>query len=288
MNPPDASSSIALLPGARQYDRLRPAQPFQDLREEVVLEPVIERHGRRRADNRDRLGRVQAQLGQNRRIGLEVVQVVLLLETRVAPELGGGAVTLEALDRNHVRHHHGLRQPAVDVVLDRRPLIVEHRRAWDPEHPRGDRDVVGAVSEREVESAPARKPPELEGATGKADRLVGPRRAAVVSDREMADPEPVAELERLGEVAGGDLHLMSLLLQAPDHRCEHQHVRRVGEVDPDLHGAQAAASAATTSSAIARVNTGLIGSASPVRANSSVTGSSSARPSRPTYGAIAG
>ncbi len=122
--------------------------------------------------------------------------------------------------------------------------------------------------------------------------LVGQRGAAVVADRVVADPEPLAELERLREVARGDLDLVALLLEAPDDRRQHEHVRRVGEVDPDLHAwklsGQAAASAATTSSACARVNTGLIGSARFVRASSSVTGSSSAAPLRSTYGAIAG
>ena len=108
--------------------------------------------------------------------------------------------------------------------------------------------------------------------------------AAVVSDRVVPDPEAIAELERLREVTRGDLDLMALLPQTPDDRRQDQYVGRVGEVDPDLHDANAA----TTSSACARVNTGLIGSARFVRASSSVTGSSSALPLRPTYGAIAG
>ena len=52
-----------------------------------VLEAVVERHGRRRAHDDDRLRRVEPQLAEHRRVGLEVRQVVLLLEPRVAAQL---------------------------------------------------------------------------------------------------------------------------------------------------------------------------------------------------------
>ena len=47
--------------------------------------------------------------------------------------------------------------------------------------------------------------------------------------------EAVAQLERLGEVARRDLHLVAVGAQGVDDRPQHQHVRRVGEVDPDPH-----------------------------------------------------
>ena len=83
--PADRRQLRALLRRARQHDRLHGApQALQDLAEEIVLEAVIQRHRRRRADDRDRPRRVQPELGQDRRIGLEVGEVVLLLEPRIA------------------------------------------------------------------------------------------------------------------------------------------------------------------------------------------------------------
>ncbi len=50
-------------------------------------------------------------------------------------------------------------------------------------------------------------------------------------------PKRSQQAERLREVARGHLHLVALLTQALDHRTQDEHVRAVGEVDPDAHGA---------------------------------------------------
>jgi len=59
----------------------------------------------------------------------------------------------------------------------------------------------------------------------------------VAADRRVLDPQTVAQAERLREITRCDLNLMATLAQTRDHRPHHEHVRRVGEVDPDLHEA---------------------------------------------------
>ena len=48
------------------------------------------------------------------------------------------------------------------------------------------------------------------------------------------DPEPLAQPERLREVPRGDLDLVAVAPQLLDHGPQHEHVRRVREVDPDF------------------------------------------------------
>ena len=86
----------ALLGDARQDDGLRAAQAVEDVGEDVVLEAVVERHHRRRAHDGHRLRGVEAQLVEHRRVGLEVGEVVLLLQARVALQLAPRAVARPA------------------------------------------------------------------------------------------------------------------------------------------------------------------------------------------------
>ena len=46
----------------------------------------------------------------------------------------------------------------------------------------------------------------------------------------------LAQLDRLGEVAGCRLDPMAACAEPFDHRAHHQHVRTVGQIDPDVHG----------------------------------------------------
>ena len=100
---------------AREHHGLRAAQPLQDGGEDVVLEAVVERDRRRRAHDGDRLAGIEAQLGQHRRVGLEVGEVVLLLQPGVAAQLAPRAVAVQALGRDRLGHDDGLGQAAVDV-----------------------------------------------------------------------------------------------------------------------------------------------------------------------------
>ena len=155
----DARESRALGVDARQHHRLRPrlrggcAQALEHAREEVVVEAVVERHLGRRAHDEDGAGAVEPQLIEDRRVGLEVGQVVLLLEALEAAQLGARAVAPQALDRDRLGHDHRARQAAVDLMLHCRPLVVEHRGARHTHDPRGHAHVVGAVAERDVEAA---------------------------------------------------------------------------------------------------------------------------------------
>ena len=91
------------------------------------------------------------------------------------------------------------------------------------------------MAEADVEVALAGEAGKRQRAVEKARSLVLEPGAPVMSDRMAVNPEALAERQRLGKVARGDLNLVPLLTQAPDDRREHQHVRGVGEVDPDLH-----------------------------------------------------
>jgi hypothetical protein len=138
-------------------------QALEDARKERGLETVVERHLGRGSDDHERAVGGQAELGEHRGVGLEVRQVVLLLESGIGADLSLRAVGEEALGWDHVRHDHGTREPAVHLVLHLRPLVVERRGARNAQQARGHADVVGAVPHREVET-PAARPP----AQGKA------------------------------------------------------------------------------------------------------------------------
>jgi hypothetical protein len=122
---------------------------------------VVERYIGWRSDDDDRRRTVEAQLVEDRVARFEVRQVVLLLEARVAAKLGGGAVAAQAPGWDRIRHDDRARQAAVDVVLNARPLVVEHRRRGNAEDRRGDRDVVGAVTDGDVEAATSRPARQL-------------------------------------------------------------------------------------------------------------------------------
>ena len=144
--------------------------------EQVVLEAVIQRDVRWRAHRDDRFGAVEPQLVEHLFARLEVGEVVLLLEAFIRAQLPLRAVADEALGGDRVGHDDRRREPAVDVVLRRCPLVVEHRRAGDPKRRSSDGDVVRAVAERDVEAragSPVRRGPSRQGDRPRreADRL---------------------------------------------------------------------------------------------------------------------
>ena len=215
----------------------------EHVREQVVGEAVIQRHLRRRADDRDRALRIERQLGEDRRIGLEVGEVVLLLQTRIRANLAVRAVGLQALPRDRVGHDDRSRQAAVDVMLDRCPLVVEHRRRRDPQRRGRDGDVIGPVPERDVKACAAgganvgQGPAHERGrARRQASELGGQPLAAMAPDRCVVDVQALAQLERLREVARGHTHVVAVRAQALDHGAHDEHVRTVRKVDPDSHG----------------------------------------------------
>jgi hypothetical protein len=56
-----------------------------------------------------------------------------------------------------------------------------------------------------------------------------------MADLRVLNPEALAQAERLREVTRGHLDLVPVGTEHLDHRTQHQHMRRVGEVDPNSH-----------------------------------------------------
>ena len=71
----------------RTRARSRPAEVLERLREERVRVPVVERHVGRRPQDDEHARRVDAEPLEQRPVGLEVREVVLLLQARVLDEL---------------------------------------------------------------------------------------------------------------------------------------------------------------------------------------------------------
>ena len=88
MNPPARRQLLALGGRAGQDDGLHVAQAIEQPGEDVVLEAVVERDVGRGADDGQRLVGVQAELVEHGAVGLEVGQVVLLLQPLVAAQGG--------------------------------------------------------------------------------------------------------------------------------------------------------------------------------------------------------
>src|SRR5689334_20211624 len=68
------------------------------------------------------------------------------------------------------------------------------------------------------------------------EALGGEPAAAMVADRRVVDPEALEQPQRLREVARGDEHLVAAGPQDVDDGPHDEHVRRVGQVDPDAQG----------------------------------------------------
>ena len=118
---------------------------------------MVEGDVRRRAEDDEHARRIELPRVEDVRVGLEVGEVVLLLQAPVADELvAGGAVAGEPLGRNRVRDDDLRRRAAAELVLEPGELVVEGRRARDPEPARRDRQLVRAVREGDVDATPLR------------------------------------------------------------------------------------------------------------------------------------
>ena len=146
-------------------------EEVERLREERVRMPVVQRDVGRRPQHHEHAFGLDAQLVQHRGIGLEVSEVVLLLQPRIAKQLRRfHAEAGKTIGRNRVRHDHLRRRPHPEVVLERRELVVVRRRARDAEPSRGQGQLVRAVRERQVEASRSR--PAAQGAESRGE---GPR-----------------------------------------------------------------------------------------------------------------
>ncbi len=208
----------------------------EHLREERVRGAVVERDVGRRPDHHERPAGVEPELLQHRAVRLEVREVVLLLQPRVAAQLRLlDAVPPQALGRNRVGDDHEGRRPEAELVLEPGELVVEGRRAGDAESSRSDRQLVRAVGERGVEVTALCPTAEAAEPGCERPRLAEPGAAAVAAEHFGLDPVELEELERLRVVARGDLDLVAPLAQDPDQRPEHEHVGRRRHVHPDTH-----------------------------------------------------
>ena len=144
---------------------------------------VVERDIRRRAhDDDDALG-VDAHLIEHAGVDLEVGEIVLLLEAGILAELlGPDAEALQPLGRDRVGEDHALREPAADLVLKDSELVVVHVRLGDAQHARGDRQVVRAVSDRQVEPLPLAEAAHSGGALDQPEELADSGSSAVPAD----------------------------------------------------------------------------------------------------------
>ena len=211
------------------------AEPLEHLGEERVFVPVVERDVGRGPHDDEHAGRVDPV--EHLPVGLEVGEVVLLLESWVPDELRRRRPeALQALRRHGVRKDHARRGAEAELVLQRRELVVVRRRAGDPEAARGEHHLVRAVREREVEAAALREAAQRRQPAGHrpglADHAAAPVRRA---DDPMLDPVPLQQLERLRELSRRHLDLVPVLGEQPEQRPEERHVRRVRDVDPDAH-----------------------------------------------------
>jgi hypothetical protein len=209
------------------------ADEVEHLREQPVRLAVVERHvGRRPQDHHDARA-VDPEPRRHRRVRGEVCEVVLLLEARIARQLGVvDAVAPQPLGRDRLRHHHAAGEPAADVVLLRRPFVVESVDGRDPQRGGGERQVVRPVGDREVEALAAERDHPARPARERA-QLAGARSAAVRADRVVLDPEAPQDLQRLRVVARGHLHLVSRGPESLDQRPQHERVRGGRYVDPE-------------------------------------------------------
>ena len=235
---PESADHRPLLVGAREHDRLDglvAAEPLEHGCEERVPVPVVERDlGRRPHHDEDARG-VEAVDGVGRR--LEVGEVVLLLQPLVAEQLRRPrAESRQPLGRDRLRHDHPRGRAAAQLMLQPGVLVVEGCRARDPEPPRGQRQLVRPMRQRDVESAPLREAVERAEPSEERTRLAEPPRAAVPGAHHLVrDAVQLEQLERLRVLARRHLDLVALSLEQADQGPEEGDVRRVRDVDPDSH-----------------------------------------------------
>src|SRR5205085_11441021 len=120
---------------------------------------------------------------EQRAVRLEIGEVVLLLEARVLDELRRArTVRAKALRWDRLGDDHLRRCATAELVLERRELVVERRRARDAEASRRQRQLVRTVCERDVEASPLGEAVQPAEAPGHLPNLLKARPAAVSPD----------------------------------------------------------------------------------------------------------
>ena len=155
----------SLLVRARKDDGVNVVAATQQLerpREERVAAAVIERDIRRWAEHDEDAAGADSERARDIRVGLEVGEVVLLLQAGIAGELRRlEAVTREALGGDRLGDDDARGRSRAELVLGERVLVVEGRRRTDAEPAGREREVVRAMRQRGVEAPRLRPPAQL-------------------------------------------------------------------------------------------------------------------------------
>src|SRR6185503_12568502 len=146
-------------------------------------------------------------------------------------------VATQPLRGDCVGHEDARREPADQVVLERRPLVVEHRRVGDAQRAADGRQLRGGVGQPVFEAPAAREAHEPRDAVNPGAGLACLRGAAMVADRNVGMSPGVEQVERVRERPSRDLHLMAVPLESLHERPQHDRMGDVCHVDPDAHGA---------------------------------------------------
>ena len=172
---------------------------------------VVEGHLRRRPHHREDPRTVEREPCQHALVGLEAVEVVLLLEARVPADFPRTrAQPVEPALRDRLGDDDTGRRRTAESVLLERKLVVEGVRRADAQRTRRQRQLVRGVRQRDVEPPLAGESAERTKAFAHRADLREPGRPAVWrSDDGVLEPRVVEQLERLGEVARADRHLVA-------------------------------------------------------------------------------
>ena len=178
----------------------------------------------------------QAQVRQDAGRGLEVREVVVLLEARVAHELLlRGAGLDHRLDGDRVGHQDAARRFPRELSLQPRVLVVLHLGRGDAKRLGDHRQVDRPVGDREVEPLRARPAGELRAAACERRALAHHGSAAVAPHDGVLEAQALEDSDRLAVLARRDLDLVTLLAQALDDRPQDKRMRGSGAIGPDAH-----------------------------------------------------
>ncbi len=143
------------------------------------------------------------------------MEVVLLLQTRIAPHLRRArSQAVESIRRDRLGDDDTACRTTPEAVLHVRELVVEGVRRRNAERPCGQRQLVGRVRERDVEALPARVATKrAQAAAHRAGLSDGTRSPVARSDHVVLDRVQREELRGLRVLASRDRHLVPALAE---------------------------------------------------------------------------
>ncbi len=212
-------------------------QALEHVAEQRIRLAVVEGDVRRRPDDDEDVFARDADVVQDSRVRYEPVQVVLLLQSRIAANLRGvRAEPVQAVLWDRVRNDDPVRRAAAESVLDTRELVVEGVRGRDAERARDHRQFVRGVREGDVEAAAPRVAAQRTQPTPHGACFAEGACAAVPrADHLVLDSVEREQLGRLGVLTRRHVHVVAPLEQQCDQGSEERHLRRVRDVDPGAH-----------------------------------------------------